>query len=211
MTVNQLIRPWRATGFGKLRVGNLKGDGGYVMLDDLARVAMAISAGIGNDVSWDLDIAERGIDVVQVDPYVRAPPVPHHRFRFFQDRMSFAGALYQCPALGWLIVKIDVEGDEWRLIGGAQADELKRMAQLIVEFHGFADADQGVLAKLDAAFRPVHVHGNNYGPVIGGFPDTVEVTYASRERYRFEPETSAYPTPLDRPNDPAHPDLALRF
>ncbi|MDR2776538.1 MAG: hypothetical protein LBB17_00620 [Puniceicoccales bacterium] len=43
-------------------------DGGYIMVDDFGKCDAAYSFGIGNDVSWDLDIAKRGIDVFMYDP-----------------------------------------------------------------------------------------------------------------------------------------------
>jgi hypothetical protein len=67
-----------------------------------------------------------------------------------------------------------------------------------------------VLELLALSHWPVHVHGNNWdGMTKIGLPNTLEVTFASRAAYQFEPNTERFPTPLDRPNNPAKPDLAL--
>jgi len=83
----QHVAPRRVVGRPKARVGGIA-DGGYVMLDDFAGVRTAISGGIGDDVSWDLEIAERGIDVLQVDNTVPGPPVQHPRFEFRRLRIA---------------------------------------------------------------------------------------------------------------------------
>ena len=51
-----------------LRIGR-KNDGGYVLLDNFSdgSVKSAYSFGISNDVSWDEDIANLGIDVFMFD------------------------------------------------------------------------------------------------------------------------------------------------
>ena len=80
--------PRGAVGRAKIRVGNQTGDGGYVMLDDFEGIVGALSAGIGRDVSWDQDIAGRGIDVYQFDGTITEPPATHERFRFFRRMIA---------------------------------------------------------------------------------------------------------------------------
>ena len=55
----RLISPVSAMNVRKLRVGGAA-DGGYVMLDDLDRIGVCYSPGVGPDVSWDLEMARRG-------------------------------------------------------------------------------------------------------------------------------------------------------
>ena len=47
------------------------GDGGYVMLDDFAGVTAALSFGIDVNCSWDMQIAERGINVYPAHAMIR--------------------------------------------------------------------------------------------------------------------------------------------
>ncbi|MCC6717900.1 MAG: FkbM family methyltransferase [Acetobacteraceae bacterium] len=230
------LAPVRAVGVDKVRIGGL-GDGGYVMLDDFAGVCGALSLGIGPDCSWDIAIAERGIDVHQYDHSVAGPPEPHARFRFFPTAIggqSGAG----CATLGdtvaklppavdgRLVLKIDIEGAEWDALDAATADDLSRFSQIVGEFHGFADVldahwrqrAERVLGKILAGFALVHVHANNYGAfdVVANVAvaDIVELSFASRAMYRFEATDEVFPTALDRPNLKEKPDIilgAMRF
>ena len=64
----------------KIRLGR-NFDGGYVLLDDFADVGAALSLGINDDASWDLDIAQRNIPVQQFDHTIdrgaRRSPADH--------------------------------------------------------------------------------------------------------------------------------------
>ena len=50
--------------FGLLR------DGSYVLTDDLKDITIAYSFGIDGEISFDLKIADEGIDVYMYDPYI---------------------------------------------------------------------------------------------------------------------------------------------
>ena len=119
-----LIHPERLVGSSNVRVGNPDGDGGYVMVDAFDGIAGALSVGIGTDVSWDLDIANRGIEVFQYDHTVSGPPVSHPRFHFLSVGIAEASSsdgsfisldhmVAAIPGDGDLIAKIDAEGAEW--------------------------------------------------------------------------------------------------
>jgi hypothetical protein len=120
-----------------------------------------------------------------------------------------------------VILKADIESDEWSVFDNCAPEDLRRFSQIIVEFHDFSHAvDDGwlqmatrVLSKLTALFSVFHVHGNNWSQIATisnvCFPDVLEVSFASRERYSFAKNDELFPTPLDRPNDPRRPDLYL--
>lgn len=110
------------------------------------------------------------------------------------------------------ILKIDIEGAEWDVFDAATPDVLDGFAQIVCEFHGFDQAQDGawyararrVAEKLAAQFAVVHVHGNNFSPMLdwGGFgmPSVLEVTYAHRGRFTVEPTRENLPALLDFPN-----------
>ncbi|MER9658017.1 hypothetical protein NKJ26_32175 [Mesorhizobium sp. M0152] len=223
--------PSSAVGRAKIRVGNKTGDGGYVMLDDFEGIVGALSAGIGNDVSWDQEIAGRGIDVYQFDDTIARPPAAHERFHFFRRKISskatdssesIRSVIEKVPdSKGRLIFKIDIEGSEWEAFETVSADDLRRIAQLVGEFHGFSKAANSdwrdratqIITKLNDVFQIVHVHGNNWSPlnVIANvpFPDVIEVTFANRSMYNFEDAAESFPTAVDRPNHRDRPDIFL--
>ncbi len=221
-SIARLLRPQRALGHGKVRLGGPH-DGGYICLDDFEGIVAALSFGVGDDVSWDADVAGRGIIVHQYDHTVAAAPAGHANFRFNRrkigpvadnDSESIESALVRgslvLPAT--VLLKIDIEHNEWPVFDAAPAGTLDKFAQIVCEFHGFDQvADDkwfaraySVLDKLTKSFAVVHVHGNNAAPMlaIGNllFPQILEVTFASRAKYTFGDADEVFPGKLDSPN-----------
>jgi hypothetical protein len=230
-SVLSLLRPWAAQGMEKIRIGR-DFDGGYVMLDDFGGVTRALSLGISDDVSWDSDIAERTIPVLQFDQTVAAPPVEHALFKFetlkiapVDDSASVSiGSILRTrvPESGdTLLLKMDIEGAEWEICVGLADDVLRRFKQIVCEFHeldrlaeeAFADRARRVFEKLTGTHFVCHVHGNNCANFANvanvPVPQTLEVTFASRACYTPEPTAETFPTSLDRPNEPGRADLYL--
>ena len=226
-----LIRPSTPLGFSKVRVGNDRGDGGYVMVDDWRDVVGAISIGIGGDVSWDVAIAERGIDVHQFDHTVSGPPVEHPRFHFHAIGVggddsadapyrSLGGIVREIPRGGDLLLKMDVEGAEWAALAATPAQVMERFAQIVIEVHGplagsVLDAVRNVLVAryLRRTHRVVHVHANNYAPVESfegiQLPHALELTYLRTTRASFQPSREPLPSAEDVPNDPSRPEIGM--
>jgi hypothetical protein len=229
--LGRLLRPQQARGVKKLRLGALN-DCGYVCLDDFAGLEAALSLGIAAEVSWDAEMADRGLVVYQYDHTVEGPPYPHANFRFHRrkigaraghDSESIESALARAHLTQRhsAILKIDIDDDEWPAFAATSAATLDVFTQVLAELHGFnnvLDDDWfeqalAVLAKLNEKFAVVHVHANNYRPLlaIGNvlFPEVLEVTYASRAKYSFTDCDEVFPGPLDSPNWPAAPDYGL--
>jgi hypothetical protein len=231
-----LLQPCRVEGLGFVRIG-AGNDGGYVMLDALAapHVAAAYSCGVGDDVSWDLDVASHGIDVWLFDHTVPRLPAEHPRFRFARTGLTGRVAAPRCRTLGQLIaanghegrrdliLKMDIEGAEWDVLDETATATLEQFQQIVVEFHDVAKVLDpvlrkplvAVLEKLNRTHQVVHVHGNGCDvPVWIGdlvLPQVTEVTYVRRRDFegRFVPHTGTFPTELDRPNRPGFPDVFL--
>jgi hypothetical protein len=120
-----------------------------------------------------------------------------------------------------VILKIDIDHDEWANFEATPAHDLARCSQIIGEFHGFENALDiqwlnravAVMRKLKAHFEVVHVHANNYTGFTTianiAFPQTLEVSFANRNRYRFEQTDERFPTELDAPNRRGRADLYL--
>ena len=213
--------------------GRRSGRWGYVMLDDFGRTRYALSFGVGDDVSWDRDMAELGATVLQFDHTVSAAPEANPNFRFHPRRIvaepSADGETIH-SILGYspgrapesdAVLKIDIEHDEWSVLEAVSDADLARFSQIICEFHWFGRARDAawleraerVLHKMSERFQVVHVHANNHVPylLIAGvpFPAVLEVTYANRRRYAFEPNNERFPTVHDFPNHPQLPDYWL--
>ena len=221
-----LLRPFTAPNLELFRVGG-DHDGGYVMADEWD-VKGAISIGVGPDVSWDLDIAKRGIPVHMFDPTIKRTPakVPggtFHRigigavkqpaqasFRPLADLVTIAGFTVSDQ----LLLKIDVEGAEWDSL---PETNLRQFPQILLELHGLKDLHHSdhintVLEHLHATHRPVHIHANNYDTLVnfGNYwlPNALEVTFVRTDKHQDWQPSVSLRTDLDRPNDPRAADIS---
>lgn len=218
--------------FNKIRMGD-KCDSGYVLCDDFSGMETAISIGIGGNVSFDLELAEKGIRVFQFDHTVNGPPVNHPNFIF--NQAGWFESPVNEPAFNLdsiirnykitgndLLLKFDVEGAEWDNLQRVSIETLKRCRFIIGEFHFFNNildinfylAVLNVLSKLSANHTLIHAHANNYGELINAkgvlIPVGIELTYLRNDRTTFDDYRGPLPTSLDYPNNPIKPDLILR-
>jgi hypothetical protein len=121
-----------------------------------------------------------------------------------------------------ILLKLDIECDEWAILDKAPREVLNRFAQIVGEFHFFEgySADirwrrliTRVLKKLTDDYAVIHVHANNYGDfhTLGSLtlPNVFEITFANRALYSFYRTDESFPGPLDAPNDPSRPDVHL--
>ena len=143
------LRP-RGIDVPMLRVGAAT-DGGYVIPDDLVGIVGVVSLGIGDEVSFDRALAERGLPVIQVDHSVDGPPEPHELYDFRRMRWARAsdeGALSLVDIVAGLdartgaaagadlVLKFDVEGAEWDILDTLDRDLLRRFRIITCELHG---------------------------------------------------------------------------
>lgn len=231
--IGSLLKIRSVPNLQKIRIGG-PDDGGYVYLDDLNCAVGALSIGIGPDVSWDVTIADRGIRVYQYDHTVDAPPSLHENFVFHRCKLSSRDAVgevtlasilskYNMLTPASVIGKIDIEGDEWDTLSSAAPEVLSTFSQIACEFHWFEkvtdecffDKVITTLSNLAKVFEPIHVHANNYSPllVVGNklFPSVLEITFANKTKYSFSDNREIFPSLLDAPNDPKMPDYPLGY
>lgn len=229
----KMLRPHRVLGRDKMRIGRLF-DGGYVMLDSLEGVTAAYSLGINDDVSWDLDIARRGIPVYQYDHTIDGLPEPHPLFswkkvgiswrRDEENGMETIESLLQgnghADATD-LILKCDIEGSEWEVFRHTPATVLKQFRQIVIEVHNLnylvewphCENVRATFTNLFAHHRVVHVHGNNYAPwvILNGIPVPInmEFTLVRKDEGEFVVSDEIFPTELDMPCDSGRADHYL--
>jgi len=229
----RLISPVSAMNVAKRRVGG-RSDGGYVMLDDLDRIGVCYSLGVGPDVSWDLEMAELGSLIYQYDHTVAQAPAGHHQFKHFPIGITHDDSL--SPRLKRLdtllqenghaqrtdmVLKIDIEGHEWDSLDALDTGVFQQFRQIVAEFHGlrlleipsFRQRAHRLFSKLREHHEVIHVHGNNFAgiSVVEGVPiaDCIELSYANRRRYSFAPSNEIFPGLLDEANNGSLPDLFL--
>ena len=226
-----LLQPVKIIEFGKIRVGS-EADGGYVQLDDYKRLSLALSVGIGNNDDWDLATAKRGVPVRQFDHTTDRAPSNHSLLEFkskkisgvkCSDTVTLSELVAEHPDRSHpnIILKIDIEGDEWDVFYHTDNESFSRIAQIICEFHNlhklydpqFYDTAFRVFKKLNAAFVVFHVHANNCGSIVNignvAIPQTLEISFANRNCYSFKDAHESFPTSIDRPNNPYVADIYL--
>jgi len=235
-SVVKLLQTCRVEGTPMARVGG-EIDGGYVMLDTMRppTVTAGYSFGVGHDVSWDVDVAKRGIDLFLYDHTVKRLPEPVPRAKFFRTgirgRDLAAGQKTVAEVLADnghtgrrdLVLKMDIEGAEWPVLDEVSSETLMSFSQVAVELHGMGEAltpegharISAALGKLAVTHQPIHVHGNcNVVPVWIGdlvLPHVIEVSYVRRADHegKFVPRDEVFPTDLDRSNSDQLPDIYL--
>lgn len=228
----RMLRPHKVVGFDKIRIG-AHGDGGYVCLNDFEGLDTALSLGINDNVSWDSDVADRGLTIYQYDHTVDAPRPDDPRMVFHRT-MICPEASDNAETLGSLIrrhdkdrdrpniiLKIDIENWEWPVFDAIDPALLARVSQIVGEFHAFEFMDyeewssraERVIRKITDKFALIHVHSNNYAAfsVIANIPvaRVMEFSFVNRAMYRVASTDEVFPNELDAPCDPNMPENQL--
>jgi hypothetical protein len=230
----RLLTPFDLPRERKRRFGT-PGDGSYVLVDRLRADQPILSFGVGPSVNLELELAERGHEVLLFDHTVDALPSEHPRFTWYREGVG-APANAEGPLLtlqthmaklpwgaGAPILKLDVEGHEWSVLETVPRETLRRFEQIAVELHGLQFLDgapfralaQRVLRRLAEDFTICHVHANNFNHLATCSNFTVtaslEVTYIRSDLVERAPSRTFYPTVEDSPNYAVLPDHRLWF
>ena len=115
-----------------------------------------------------------------------------------------------------IFLKIDIEGGEYELLSTILKHE-ERLTSAVIEFHD-CNSQWDKIYKFTMEFghshELVHVHVNNFGGSdVNGFPNVIEITFASRNLISYKTEVvDQYPRfGLDSPNSPRYPDLEVKY
>lgn len=214
-----------------IRVGG-RGDGGYLLPDDLENITACFSPGVSNSSTFEEDLAARGIKSYMVDYSVTAPAIENELFHF---EKLFLGDLNDGIYLrfeDWvrnnstpdetdLLLQMDIEGAEFTVILDTPTDILKRFRILVIEFHFMDRLFSGdafpflnqVFQKITREFCVVHIHPNNCCPVLKSgkceVPTTMEFTFHRTENVVKATRDLEFPHALDVPCVAGKPDIIL--
>lgn len=171
----------------KIRIGPAC-DGGYILADRFQRNPI-LSFGAGSDISFEIELADRGHEIFLFDHTVPVLPDSHHRVKHFLKGiagsptvdnlmvdLNGAIALAGLTNRNDLILKLDVEGCEFNALNAAQS--LQSFEQIAIEIHWLwqlPDEDfrryyNIMMSNLLKDFTIFHVHGNNCASLrfVGG-------------------------------------------
>ena len=185
-------------------------DGGYVVALTSTVPDFLLSGGIENDCSFELDALRwyQGLVCDAYDP-ASGPAGEHSRYRFYRDRVPPLTEY----GFSQMLVKLDIEGDEWPWLARLLPRERGQIAQLVVELHTPHGPrwDWDALARLAETHALIHAHGNNMDGIVEvdgvRVPGTLETTWLRRDLAgELELSSEPIPGPWDMPNDPNKPD-----
>lgn len=232
----KLLTPNEMKTLKRVRIGNPEGDGGYVLANRFRPGQKVYSYGVFDEVSFDLDLAKRGLEIFLYDHTIERLVADHPNFTFVREGVAASDtptrSLYtmehQIQTNGHddsdMILKMDIEGMEWEVINQTDSSILRRFEQMVIEMHGLTLLDRRMvherfvqaMGKLLEDFHIVHVHANNAEsvyPVCGlPIPYLLEVTLIRKDLDTVGPWRSIVPTAFDAANiKGARPDLLLNF
>lgn len=215
-----------------LRIGG-EGDGGYLVPDDLESLVSAISPGTSTEVGFDLEMANRGINVLMADASVDGPPFDNPHFHFhrkfvdvFEDdqtmRLDTLCRSQVGGGTGDRILQMDIEGAEYRVLLDLSDEMLKSFRIMVVEFHHLdrmlarfpLRIIKATFQKLLRHHHIVHIHPNNVaGPSKRKeieIPPVMEFTFYRKDRARVMRDRKlCFPHRLDHDNLANRPSLVL--
>ncbi len=172
------LTPVRLSNCSLKRYGDAR-DGGYLLCENLMSEAQAAySFGIDGRDQWGCDVSRQlRIAVHEYDCFNLTQPLCEGgRFVFHEEcvagtQKTVDGRIYDtmthqiirnADAEKHLIVKMDVEGDEWSTLLEAPEAVFERIDQLAIEFHGTNRRTfVATLEKLKRYFYVAHFHANN--------------------------------------------------
>jgi hypothetical protein len=212
-------------------------DGGYLVPDDLEGISAAISPGVSTEIGFDITAAEYGIEVYMADASVSGPPIQNPRFHFhkkfvdvFDDenniRLDSLFASINPKHSGDLILQMDIEGAEYKVLLDASDDALKGFRIMVIEFHHldrmFTDFSFNIInatfQKLLRFHHVVHIHPNNVcRSIVRGdveIPPVMEFTFYRKDRAvlaknKNQNQEQDFPHFLDRDNLSHMPTVVL--
>jgi len=213
----KMLLPYK-TDFELIRLGD-DNDGGYLIPDDLTNITKNYSAGIGNLTKFELDleklysISSKMVDLNDVDPKLLPKKSEFRKKKIgissFGENLSINDWLKS--EKGEIILKMDIEGDEYPVLSAITDENLNKIRILVLEIHdlrhlrnySFYKIFKQVFSRLNNFFYVCHLHINNVSSIkkIGGYdiPDMLEITLIHKSRVKkFSNEFAILPNKLDQ-------------
>jgi hypothetical protein len=250
MNCLDLLRVYHFDTSKKIRLG-VNNDGGYVIADIAGAAADAaaasvegvydcyISAGVSNEESFTRDFLKRysgpcslnETNCFAFDGTIVAYPTQYtDKITFFKknigggevDTDALTNLRFVLDKYSRVFLKMDIEGGEYPWLMRMTADDLRKIRQLVIEFHGITGTGWGssfedkwaCINKLSETHYFVHAHGNNYSHTISHIPDVIELTCIEKSYFADSgvPPLNKSPLPilgLDFANCSARHDIDL--
>jgi hypothetical protein len=213
-----------------IRVG-AKGDGGYLVPNDLEGVTACFSPGVSDVADFELQLAEKGIPCFLADYSVQKAPVEHPLISFERKFLGLTNddvfvtlnqwVAEKAPSTNDFLLQMDIEGAEYDVLFDTSDEVLKKFRIMVIEFHhldklmlaGDFKLFDLIFRKITKYFDLVHIHPNNCAPAYAyagfGLPPIMEFTFLRKDRVSDRKPCEAFPHPLDHKNIEHLADVAL--
>ena len=221
----QLINSSYEQNAQKNRFGSIN-DGGYVLYSEINPDTEVISCGIGNNASFDFEIAKKVKAVYMYDHTIKGVKKLTSNMFFSKIGINKENSRAYTTIKNIMfknkikkaILKLDIEGMEWDILDTMDSKTLIKFDQIVVEFHDLfkivspevADTYFRVIKKLIAHFKIINIHPNNWGEfrILCGVPfvDTLEITLLNKKN-KMKKTTSN--KKFNSPNNPLEPEFIL--
>ncbi len=207
-----------------------KGDGGYLIPDDLEGIEACFSPGVDKVSEFELDCLKHGMKIFLADKSVEKP-----NFDLPQDKYDFLKLFVGCTNNNsfitmddWvnskchskesdLLLQMDIEGGEYNTFINMSDSLMNRFRIMVIEFHllndlwnpHFFNLAQTVFNKILQTHICVHIHPNNccgndfrFGQEI---PRVAEFTFIRKDRVKTKSYAYSFPHKLDYNNTKNEP------
>lgn len=200
-----------------------KGDGGYLLPDDLDGIEACFSPGVSLISGFEKDCAERGMQVFLADKSVNGPAEEHKLFKFTKKFIGVTSdndfmtldewVLDSLPdSASDLLLQIDIEGYEYEVFLSASKKLMNRFRIIVAEFHSldllwsdpFFNIASRTFDKILQTHACVHIHPNNCCGSIKKagieIPRVMEFTFLRNDRIPDVQYQKSFPNRLDSDN-----------
>lgn len=221
-------------GHSLIRLGG-RGDGGYLVPDDLVGISACYSPGSAGSWKFEKELWE----IFEIPSYIcdtkDQMPSDLDSSQTFSD--GWVGPSNQAGFFTldtWiskehqgsqeLILQMDIEGAEYLTLLATSEELLKRFRIMVIEFHHFEGIKnlhafrllyEPLFARILEIFDVVHLHPNNccgswdFGTT--SFPTVLELTFHRKNRRRSEGTHCHLPNKLDEKNSESGDEIVVRW
>ena len=220
-----------ATDKNLIRIGSIN-DGGYIVPNVLEDIKYCYSAGIGFNHDFEFELAKKGIKCFMADFSINE--IEKNSNLIF-DKIFISGNTEDKylsiedwiqkkevdPAMG-SILKIDVEGDEYKILNSVNKDFFSKFKIIIIEFHNlhylfnekFFFSFHDIIEKIINNFYCVHIHPNNDVDFVKKkenitIPPLMEFTFINKKNLKINNQKLFFPNKLDSDNNPDKRSIVL--
>lgn len=213
-----LLKPYN-TDKGLIRLGD-KGDGGYLLPDDLENIEACFSPGVGAKSTFEEDCISRGMKAFLADASVDKLPSTNQNLHFTKKFIGASNDETYTTLDNWvktsdvsddsdLLLQMDIEGYEYMSLINLSEQLLNRFRIIVMEVHfleklwepHFFQIANTAFSKILKNHTCTHIHPNNCSDIVElkgiKIAPAIEVTFLRNDRITKKSPATTFPHQLD--------------